>query len=786
MGRRRRHSVITLLFCWMTLGAIAQPTSIISEYLHRPEAADSLLKRALDDPENAANHLDLALNVSQEIGYDDGVTQSYERLINHYRKVEDPSSELRTQLFRLRYFTLRDSVAGQMVSHLAIGDLYFNNALYDKAVNSYENAVAMSVAADSETRYYAIKQTASSYYQNGAIIEARDYFDEAIALALKYERHKDLLWLYQQKASVEHDLGLYDEELQISLELLKLTDSLQLKEDRLKALNNLGFVYKYLEQPNRAEEYFAEVLKALSQPPEGLVAAEVQKNLGILYQNESRYPEALTALKRSAIEYQKVNHTREQASTYDFLALVYYQNSDTYNAHRYNDDAVELASKKHHLEVLQNAYHTQSVIYEGEYDYEAALASFKKHLETKTKLEAKRRLKQNELNQQQYFLERMDRELKLLWASQELKDLEIRRLRAEGEAQEARNEALQKESELAVIALRNEELRSREATNRAELAEQRLKAEEEKRKNEVLAQEKKLNDILIQQAKSNLEQEKRKAESLAKDKRLGQLELEQKNSRIRNMAYLISGLFLLILLILFAFYQLRKKNHQIASQQTIIAAERDKSDELLLNILPPAVAAELKEHGSAKPRSYDEVSVVFTDFSGFTKIAESLSPSELVETLDKLFLQFDLIAEKHGMQRIKTIGDAYMCACGLPEPIENHARRAVTAALEMRDFIDQFNEDNASPTPWRVRIGVNSGPVVAGVVGIRKFAYDIWGDAVNIASRMESSGTPGKVNISQSTYGLTKGTFAAEHRGKVEAKNKGEIDMYYAEWPNKG
>ncbi len=220
----------------------------------------------------------------------------------------------------------------------------------------------------------------------------------------------------------------------------------------------------------------------------------------------------------------------------------------------------------------------------------------------------------------------------------------------------------------------------------------------------------------------------------------------------------------------------------IQKQVLEIAEEKEKSDKLLLNILPPTVAEELKEKGQTTPRQYEDVSIVFTDFSGFTTISEEMSPSELVNTLDKIFHEFDLITEKYGLNRIKTIGDAYMCASGLPEPNGEHAVKAVSAAIEMRDYIRTFNSGLSEGKPhWNVRIGVNSGAVVAGVVGIKKFAYDIWGDAVNVASRMESSGAIGKVNISGTTFKLVEHHFSTEYRGKIEAKNKGQIDMYFVE-----
>lgn len=211
--------------------------------------------------------------------------------------------------------------------------------------------------------------------------------------------------------------------------------------------------------------------------------------------------------------------------------------------------------------------------------------------------------------------------------------------------------------------------------------------------------------------------------------------------------------------------------------------EKEKSERLLYNILPEEVARELRAKGDVDARYFEDVTVMFTDFKGFTQLSEQLSPAELVEELNICFREFDHIITKNNIEKIKTIGDAYMCAGGLPVSNTTHARDVVNAALEINRFMYQhlLKRKMAGKPPFEIRIGINTGPVVAGIVGVKKFAFDIWGDTVNIASRMESSGEAGKVNISRSTYEVVRGEFNCTHRGKIYAKNKGEIDMYFVE-----
>ena len=214
-----------------------------------------------------------------------------------------------------------------------------------------------------------------------------------------------------------------------------------------------------------------------------------------------------------------------------------------------------------------------------------------------------------------------------------------------------------------------------------------------------------------------------------------------------------------------------------------VAVEHERSERLLLNILPAELAQELSATGSARPARHESVTILFTDFSGFTQVASSMPAERMVAELNEIFAAFDDITDACGVEKIKTIGDAYMAAAGLPKPCADHAQRCVRAGLSMIEYLD--NRNRTAAFKWSLRVGVHSGPVVAGVVGKRKYAFDIWGDTVNVASRMESSGEIGRVNVSAYTFDLIREEFDCAYRGKVDAKGKGEIDMYFVTGPRK-
>jgi class 3 adenylate cyclase len=231
---------------------------------------------------------------------------------------------------------------------------------------------------------------------------------------------------------------------------------------------------------------------------------------------------------------------------------------------------------------------------------------------------------------------------------------------------------------------------------------------------------------------------------------------------------------------------LYRRNRFIRRTKKIIEREKERSDSLLHNILPEETAAELKAFGKVAAKKFESVTVMFTDFKSFTQYAENLSPELLVESVGYYFSKFDEIMEKHDLEKIKTVGDAYMCAGGLPFPSKDHALNMVKAAFEILEFVEDSKTNYGSEHhSFEIRIGIHTGPVVAGVVGSKKFSYDIWGDTVNVASRMESLSEPGHINISKATYELVKEVYDCKYRGEIAAKNRGKIKMYFVSGPRR-
>lgn len=369
--------------------------------------------------------------------------------------------------------------------------------------------------------------------------------------------------------------------------------------------------------------------------------------------------------------------------------------------------------------------------------------------------------------QQEWNNQSSQQEIKKLNQENQKKTIEVQV--SKQQAQQSKQEADRAKAELASTMFRIDSAKRLLAETEAMLASAEMinkRITEEKQKQE--------DSVKILKKEQEL-QEVQKA-AIQKD-------LDAQKAR-NNLYIIIAAISLTLLSIIIVLFASRQKTlRDLAEKNRIIEEEKRKSDELLLNILPEEVMHELKAHGKTQARNYSKASVLFADIKNFTLISEKLTPDELIEGLDSYFERFDKVIEKYNIEKIKTIGDAYVCAGGVPTKSEDNAFSVVQAALDFRREIDKLREIRTAEgkIPFEFRIGIHTGQLVAGVIGLKKFAYDIWGDTVNMAARMQEAGEPGKINISGDTYEIVKKKFACVHRGKHAAKNKGEVDMYFVE-----
>ena len=329
--------------------------------------------------------------------------------------------------------------------------------------------------------------------------------------------------------------------------------------------------------------------------------------------------------------------------------------------------------------------------------------------------------------------------------------------------EETKRLALQKEIELKALKF---EYEKKQAAAKTEVERKKLVLEEELKREKIAFkynEEQKAITFRFNKEKEIAKINQEKKDAIAK------AELDS-SKNLRNMWAL--GAVLSLLLFGFAgysYFQKQKDNKKIAE-------EKQKSENLLLNILPYEVVEELKLNGESNAKHFDEVSVLFTDFVSFTKMSEKIGVQDMLNELNICFTEFDRIMERNGLEKIKTIGDAYLAVSGLPTQNKNHAKNAVNAGIEILEFIKKRRNESANAL--EIRIGIHSGAVIAGIVGVKKFAYDIWGDTVNTAARMEQNGVAGMLNISESTFNQINAIFSCEYRGKIETKGKGPLDMY--------
>lgn len=717
--------------------------------------------------------------LSQKLGYQSGVIISLQELIKLHQRNADNIEAIR-YCFSLIPILEKTKADSPYEYYLICGKLLVAEKLPSKAISYFEKALNI------RTDQSLLKLLVNTAIAASDFKLATEYCSERMSIPISSEEKLSnlLQWAYcfQKLSNAPEALKKYQE-------ALKLANEIGATSEANLALNNLGYLYF-------AQGNYLQAIEAF----EGCLNTEVNRvkkrsvliNLAIAYQNTGSAQKCLKTLE-TALTMSEGDD--ELAEVHRLMASCYLNQSDTYHAMQYNAMAAKESKKSGNYHLIAEVYLNQSLIDQKLYDFEGAFENYRMYLYINDSLMNAALIQKNASANYKEGIDKSEKELKELALNDQIKYLTIQQLQLEKDMLQL--ESQNKNKEISKLKLEQENKQQQLIIIESEAA----------RANQALAAkvlDQKINDLKQQDEQHRIEllraqaEEKARAQEvslLEQEGKINKLQLESQSTFRRNAyRYAILG-GLLFLAIIIGLFFVRRKNkilgqqntkienqiHEINLQRNIIEAERLKSEQLLLNILPASVAAELKDRGEATPMQYEMVSVLFTDFVNFTKYAEQVSHSELVQELNTIFHSFDEIISKHRMEKIKTIGDSYMCAGGLPQANTTNAHDAVSAAIEMLEFTRKHNAKAASGKNLEIRIGVNTGRVVAGVIGKSKFAYDIWGDDVNIAARMEQSGESGKINISGSTYQYVKDQFKCSFRGMVDAKNKGKIEMYFVE-----
>jgi class 3 adenylate cyclase len=783
-------SLVFLLIFVFPFSGFAQKTVDTATINRINEFAESAYQR--NDLDSAIFYTDEAIKLSREISFKKGKADAFHIIAEIREKQNDLTMALRYYFGSVReYETANDSLQAARVK-VRIGDVFFSSGMYEKALEYYLSAEKYLLLQNHEFDKDEVKLVESI---------AEVYYNlEEYDKSLKYYKRLEKIYsisgetvanidVYHKIIKCNNNLKQFDNSLKYNLKILDYFRAKGDVEQEIVALNNTGFTYKHLNNYREALNYFKKA-RALEKETGEIKSYITLLNIAIVYQNMDDYKNALKYMLKAEQIAESSGDSFDAAKMDHLTSIIYLNNKDYYNAQTFNKEALRLAKKGNNTSVLIAALLVSSKINEALYDFEAAMTDYRLYLKISDSVTATANAKRRELLQQQFIIDRSEREIEKLLADEDLKDVEYQRMKLENATKEQQIQIFRQTDSIQKFTIENQNLEKQRVLQEKLLAEERLNAEVRDREISDLRQREIIQSLELEKQKSLQREKQNEIDLLSKEKEINDLNL--KKIRARNK--FLFGIIVLAIIILYLVYRMLKfskkanklliqQNNEIERQRDEINYEHERSEKLLLNILPKETAEELKEKGSATPQHYEMVSVLFTDFVGFTKIAEKLTAEELVEELNKSFLEFDKIIDKYGLEKIKTIGDAYMCAGGIPVPNTTNPFDIVRAGLEIRDYMARLKEEKETRSEdfWELRIGIHTGDVIAGVVGKNKFAYDIWGDAVNTASRMESSGVPGKVNVSGATYELIKDKFRCTYRGKVKAKNKGEIDMYIVE-----
>ena len=628
-----------------------------------------------------------------------------------------------------------------------------NRTEYDSAMVSAKAALTVSQKVNFK------KGVAASYFRLGLIHTYQGNYTEALknhlaSLMIKEELgdNAGIANSYNYIGGIYEQQGNYPEALKNHLVSLKKSEQANNKKEVASSYNNIANIYQAQGNYPEALKNYLKSLRIREERGDKKGIANAYNNIGIVYYSLNNFNEALKNYRASLKISAEIGNKRAIGFSYNNIGIIYDEQGNYPEALKNYLASLKISEETADKEGIATSFNNIGSIYHSQGHYEDAMKQYLASLKIFEELGNKENIaisynkignvfvKQKKMKEGKHWLTKCLQLASEIGSREYIKNSYLGLSQADSGTGDFKS-AYQHHK---MYTLYRDSLTNEEGSKK--IVQQQMQYEFDKKE----AVTKAVQD--------------RKNEVARIEKELQQKEINQQKL-MRNS--FIAGFVLILGFSVLVFGQKKK-----------IEKGKRLSDNLLLNILPEEVANELKERGATTAKHFDAVSVLFTDFVDFTIVSERMTSQQLVEELHNCFKAFDGIISKYNIEKIKTIGDAYLAVCGLPVADDQHAWKIVSAALEINQFMQTRLQQLGNKT-FDIRIGIHSGSVVAGIVGVKKFAYDIWGDTVNTAARVEQGSEPGKINISGSTYELVKHTFNCEYRGKIMAKNKGEIDMYF-------
>ncbi len=797
-----------ILFFILPLAIIAQPETDATD-ISLDRARELMAKDSLDKAKLILKRV-MVISLAEE---DEGTSLvCLDELLVIADRQNDTEGKLKYKLQALNIHQSLGNTEEINSIHLFLAEFYEVQEIFNKSL-IYRRIIFHNQKENSEEWSKATERLAVCHALNESLDSTRYYRQLLVDYCNDKKQPKAGMYHRQKIADAWQEEENYYEAERMHATIAKIALGIKDEAAEATAYNNTGIIKTKTGDYSAALDFFSKANEICGER-DILNRAILYTNIGISYYNLNNNDKALewlikaAEIKQSNEAQNAINHT---------ISEIYLRTGDIYNAQGYNQQ-VYLNTNDEKLK--SKSLKTAADIEEKLFNFEGAFDFYKQHLEIEQNFRLIENLERQKLLELQTKLERSEKEFRLELAERESEEILLKaeqdRLLAERKQLELENEAerqkrerereeerLENEKRQAELLASEAELKAANLESEAQqqqlaLATQKLETERRARELEEAqrAQEMQRLELKAAQDSERLKQQELEASQKEQESQALVLDQQRKISDLNRRIAIIGGIVAaLIIGSVFWFLMVsRRKNKQLSRQndeienqrlqlqknRDLIASEQEKSENLLLNILPAPIAAELKEKGYATPKTYQNVTVMFTDFAGFTRVSLAMDADELINELNTCFKAFDEIIERYGIQPIKTIGDSYMCAGGVPLEGSVSPSNMVAAALEIMEYMmkRQALKQEEGKDYWRTRIGIHTGAVVAGVVGKKKFAYDIWGDAVNTASRMESAAELDTVNISQTTFEKINSDYDCTFRGEFEIKNRGTMKMY--------